>query len=305
MRVVPLGTAVMLSSVALVGASATPPLREAVPSVPLAIDLPVVRQHTYRMAGKVRMLLIWVGRDDVGSGVITWKGSGSDRAYELLIGSDPAKAPGHLNKWGYLVEEIRGGDTSVVGVISQGEERLSDVKKGLASQQGRRPFDTVRGRVGGDEAHARVGTLYAPSGVTYHDASTVLKTLLDDRSKPIRRLDRPDGVRAGFLTSLTELVRASIASSTGSPATRAVRYVHGDRLYELRLVESVRLRRFHQDEHIFENVIRARFETGQVETRSPTRFELVYGASGTFAGIPIRVSYQPKWWLQVDLFLQT
>ena len=51
--------------------------------------LPVVRQHTYRMAGKIRVLLLWVGRDDVGSGVIKWRGGGDEKAIELLIGSDP------------------------------------------------------------------------------------------------------------------------------------------------------------------------------------------------------------------------
>ena len=48
------------------------------PGVPTHVPgrtLPVVRQHTYRMAGKIRVLLLWVGRDDVGSGVIKWRGA--------------------------------------------------------------------------------------------------------------------------------------------------------------------------------------------------------------------------------------
>ena len=68
-----------------------------------------MRQHTYRMAGKIRVLLLWVGRDDVGSGVIKWRGAGDEKAIELLIGSDPKRAPSQLNKWGYLVEAMRGG----------------------------------------------------------------------------------------------------------------------------------------------------------------------------------------------------
>ena len=75
---------------------------------------------------------LWVGRDDVGSGVIKWRGSGDDRAIELLIGSDPTRAPSQLNKWGYLVEAMRGGESSVVGLISQeNDDRLSDVKADL------------------------------------------------------------------------------------------------------------------------------------------------------------------------------
>jgi hypothetical protein len=99
------------------------------PGVPTEIpgrDLPIVREHTYRMAGKVRIVLLWVGRNDVGSGIIRWRGAGDDKAIELLIGSDPKRAPGQLNKWGYLVEAMRGGESSVVGLVSQeNDDRLS------------------------------------------------------------------------------------------------------------------------------------------------------------------------------------
>ena len=46
------------------------------PGVPVDIpgrSLPVAREHTYRMAGKIRVVMLWVGRDDVGSGVIRWR----------------------------------------------------------------------------------------------------------------------------------------------------------------------------------------------------------------------------------------
>ena len=165
----------------LVGAGST----RSAPGVPTEIpgrDLPVVREHTYRMAGKIRLVMIWVGRDDVGSGVIRWRGAGDDKAIELLIGSDPKRAPGQLNKWGYLVEEMRGGESSVVGLISQeNDDRLSDVKAGLKTRTEQRAFDTIRGYVAATEGVARVGTLYAPSQLTYHDADTVLKEVLADR----------------------------------------------------------------------------------------------------------------------------
>jgi hypothetical protein len=79
--------------------------------------------------------------------------------------------------------------------------------------------------------------------------------------------------------------------------------VHGDG-YRLRLIEATSLKRFERDGQVFENVIRGRFDTGRADQRSATRFELFYGASGPLAGNPLLVSYQPKWWLQVDLVLQ-
>lgn len=276
------------------------------PIVPTEVPgraLPVVRQHTYRMAGKIRVLLLWVGRDDVGSGVIKWRGAGDDKAIEILIGSDPKRAPSQLNKWGYLVEAMRGVESSVVGLISQeNDDRLSDVKADLKTRKDQRAFDTIRGHVGTTEGAARVGTLYAPSHLTYHDADSVLGRVLGDSSLPVKRVERRGRVRPGFLTTLTELITGSLDRNNDN--TR-IQYIHGDRLFELRLLESTRLPRFERDGRSWQNVVRARFETGEAGNRSGTRFELVYGANGALTGIPILISYQPKWWLQVDLVLNS
>ena len=276
------------------------------PGVPTHVPgrtLPVVRQHTYRMAGKIRVLLLWVGRDDVGSGVIKWRGDGNEKAIEILIGSDPNRAPSQLNKWGYLVEAMRGGESSVVGLISQeNDDRLSDVKADLKTRKEQRAFDTIRGYAATAEGVARVGTLYAPNHLTYHEADAVLDSVLADSSLAVKRVARRGNVRPGFLTSLTELITSSLDKNNDS---RRLQYIHGDRLFELRLVDSTHLARFDRDGHTWRNVIRGRFETGEAGNRSGTRFELVYGASGALTGIPILISYQPKWWLQVDLVLNS
>jgi len=276
------------------------------PAVPTHIPgrtLPVVRQHTYRMAGKIRVLLLWVGRDDVGSGVIKWRDSGVEKAIEILIGSDPKRAPSQLNKWGYLVEAMRGGESSVVGLISQeNDDRLSDVKADLKTRKEQRAFDTIRGFAATAEGTARVGTLYAPNHLTYHDADTVLNSVLADSSLPVKRVARRGNVRPGFLTSLTELITSSLDKNKD---TKRLQYIHGDRLFALRLLDATRLARFDRDGRTWQNVVRARFETGEAGNRSGTRFELVYGASGALTGVPILISYQPKWWLQVDLVLNS
>ena len=135
----------------------------------------------------------------------------------------------------------------------------------------------------------------------------MLKLVLDDRSKPIRQLQRPAGVRAGFLTAVTELIAESTTSarSAKSLPRRTVRYVHGDQLYELRLLEAIPIARYQLGARTVDNVVRGRFETALAARPSGTRFELVYGTEGALAGIPITVSYRPKWWLEVELFLQT
>lgn len=263
-------------------------------------NLPVSREHTYRMAGKIRVLLLWVGRDDVGSGVIRWRGQGDHRAFEVLIGSDPKKAPSQLNKWGYLVEEVRGNESSVAGLISQeNDDKLSEVKDDLRRRKDLRAFDTIRGNVTAAEGRARVGTLHAPSELTYHEVRTVLNDVLADTSLAVKQVPRRGDVRAGFLSSLTEM----IAGTLERKPLRRIPYIHGDRMYELRLLGATTLARFERDGRTFTNVVRGQFETGEAGRRSGTRFELVYGASGALAGVPILISYQPKWWLQVDLVL--
>jgi len=282
--------------------------REFIPSEVPGIDLPVTREHTYKMSGRVRALLLWVGRDDVGSGVIRWRGTGDDHAYELLIGSDPVRAPGKLNKWGYLAEELRGGECDVVGVISKdAERRLSDVKAGLANAQGERPFDTIRGRVTERQAYAQVATLQASNSLTYRDADAVLKLALDDESSATRKVDRPRGVRPGFLGSVAELIRVTAwRQQHDQPLiSQSLTYVYGDGIYDLRLTDAVAISTFERDGRVFHDVIRGRFETGRLGSYPGSRFELIFGTIGPLAEIPILISYQPKWWLHVELTLRS
>ena len=201
--------ALLLVPVLVAGFGGAAPMsasREVVPSEIPGIDLPVTQEHTYKMSGRVRALLLWIGRDDVGSGVIRWRGAGDAHAYELLIGSDPAKAPAKLNKWGFLAEEIRAGESDVFGVMSKdSENRLSDVKADASA--GRRPFNTIRGRITERQAYARLAVLQASNTLTYREADTVLKLALADGSTGVKQMDRPEGARPGFLSSVAELLR--------------------------------------------------------------------------------------------------
>ena len=70
------------------------------------------------MSGAVRPLLFWISREDVGFARITWRRGGDGlRGYEFLVGTDPARAPRALNRWGYIVEDAQGGDGSVLALM--------------------------------------------------------------------------------------------------------------------------------------------------------------------------------------------
>ena len=72
-----------------------------------SVSLPVRVEHRYRMLGRVRPLLFWISREDVGGAQVTWREAADGVGYELLIGSDPERAPRRINRWGYIGEERR------------------------------------------------------------------------------------------------------------------------------------------------------------------------------------------------------
>jgi hypothetical protein len=184
------------------------------------------------------------------------------------------------------------------------EKRLSDVK---ADAAGGRPFNTIRGRITQHEAYARLAVLQAPNTLTYRQAETVLKLALSDGSTQTRTIQRPNGVRPGFLSSVAEVLRTSAAASSrgGAIPQQTVQYIYGDRLYELRLLDAAALPQYERDGRTFQKVIRGRFETGRQGVRPGYRFELVFGTTGALAGVPILISYQPNWWLHVELMIQS
>jgi hypothetical protein len=285
------------------------PVSTSLPVLPTEVPgsvLPVEHEHLYTMSGRVRMLLIWFGRDNVGSGMIRWRGAGNDAAYELLIGSDPLRAPARLNRWGYLAEEIRSGEAAMVGIMSTSNEAsLDEVKTTAGTQDASRPFDTIRARVTPTTSFARVETVRARTGATYRDAREVLDLAFEGGASINRQVARPLGVRPGFLSAVAEMVHHTVGfNGRVIPKGSPVQYVYGDRLYELRLLEATNLDRFERRGRVFEHVVRSRFETARAGSRSGTRFELVYGSRGPLCEIPILISYQPKWWLQVELEIQ-
>jgi hypothetical protein len=61
------------------------------------------------MTARVRLLFFWAGKDDVGGGYIR-RGISKDHPrqelLQVLFGSDPAKAPRAINRWGAGTEVV-------------------------------------------------------------------------------------------------------------------------------------------------------------------------------------------------------
>ena len=264
-----------------------------------ATGLPVVAEHYYRMLAKVRPLLFWMSRDDVGSARIGWLGDDrGSKGFELLIGSDPARAPRKINRWGYIAEELRGSTASTLGVMKQSnEESIEDAKAKLATDvNGAHTFKAIRATATDGHATADVLTLQARGDLTYRDVGSLLALIDGNAAKTsTKTVNLPAGMRPGFLLALSDLM--------ANPKLKSVPYVYNGKFHTLHLkgLNSVSMPVNGRD---YTDLVRARFETENHTTREETPFEITYGRSGSLKEVPVHVVYQPKWWFQVELFLE-
>lgn len=294
------------------------PLPVAVPGS----DLPVVQEYRYRMKGRVRALLaFWISRDNVGGGVIRVRRSGDRVAYEVVMGSDPSRAPRGLNRWGYLAEEVQETHATIVGVITNTYENepgevevdignLASRKIGQAPDHADadawRPISTIRARVAGDGAYANVAPIRIPTTFTVGDADDVIASLLALTSSKVTPVERPADVRAGFLTAVTEVIHETVqARRDGSRLDdMTVPYVYGEYLYDLRMVDADPVERFARGDVEYERLIRTRFEIHRRNSDKQAKFDLLVGTEGPLAEVPVLISYKPRWWLHIELLLE-
>ena len=261
--------------------------------------LPVVAEHYYRMLAKVRPLLFWISRDNVGGARIGWLGDQEGaRGFELLIGSDPARAPRKINRWGYIAEEVRGSTASTLGVMKQSnEESIEEAKAKLGTDTGgTHTFKAIRATTANGQAKADVLTLQAGSDLTYRDVGSLLMLMNGGASTTnTKTVTLPAGTRPGFLLALSDLM--------SNPKLKSVPYVYNGTFHTLHLkgLDPASMRVSGRD---YTRLTRARFETESQATRARTPFEITYGTAGHLKEVPVHVMYQPKWWIQVELFLE-
>jgi hypothetical protein len=282
--------ALLMMAATEVSAAAEPPS--------LKGHMPVVAEHYYRMLAKVRPLLFWISRDNVGGARIGWLGDqGGSKGFELLIGSDPLRAPRKINRWGYIAEELRGSTANTLGVMKQGnDESIEEAKATLDTDSGPHTFKAIRGTAANGQAKADVLTLHPGSDLTYRDVGSLLMLVSGNTGTPdTKTVTLPTGTRPGFLLALSDLM--------GNPKLKSVSYVYNGQFHTLRLksIDSTSMRLNGRD---YPRLARARFETENQATRERTPFEITYGTTGDLKEVPVHVLYQPKWWFQVELFLE-
>ncbi len=311
------------------GHTIPPALDEAVNMV--FSDFRARAEYEYVMTGKVRILLFWVGRDDVGDGRISVE-EGIERAelaaIRLRIGSDPAKAPRRINRWGAAAEVIERDaqtrsvvSTAFFGFMKATEGRsVEAVEAELESEgsQRRHVFEASINRIERGAALSSVLPIVSP--VDFHSgqlaqAEQMVRAQYERafRLSSYRQLDgagRSACARnESFLFTLKDVIDAAVVSSADG-LSRC--FVYNSKLYTLRLARqrpvarrkiAYRLIDDAEVQHDYRDLLQLRFETRNQQTGWTEHFDLLVGTTGNIAGVPVQITYQPNFWFKAILNL--
>jgi hypothetical protein len=282
------------------------PRAERAPHV-AALALTGGQHHHYTIGARVRPLLFWVGKDDVGDAVIARKRDSDCASYALLIGTDPERTPRGINRWGYLAEEVRGAEATVVGLMTESNEESVDQAEKNLRAEGDRTFNVIRASVADGEARSVVTSVAAPSTVTLRQVDAVLELAARKGvdGKP-RVVPLPSGGRPGFLSALADVLheQASTVRSTGKVrSTEPTSFVYHGKVYQLRATSSRLIGSARVGENTYDHLVGSQFQIKNIGNGEVSEFSMTYAADGPLAELPISVTYRPRWWMEIQLTL--
>jgi hypothetical protein len=246
----------------------------------------------------------------VGSAEFTHRqGANGARAYEFIVGSDPARAPRGINRWGYLAEEIGSDGGSIVGLMKQSDEQtISDVaastQREAATQQFK--FKVYAGALRTGESLAGDTTVALREDFTKNGFERLLGVIAPT-DVPLQAAKLHPGTRPGILSTLMELLRETArawrADSSRPAKGSRLRCLFNNATYELTVTSTTALGAVVIGGRRYENVLRAELEGVQPGTDKRMHFEVVFPPTGSLAEVPLRVIVQPRWWFRFELLL--
>ncbi len=305
------GVAVLVTALSSITEGNAAAARAAVRSLPAAgAPAPgTTERHHYVMSARVRPLLVfWVGRSNVGDAIVTRATAPHEARYSLLIGSDPDRAPRRINRWGYIEERIRGDAATVLGLMTESdEESVEEAEANLRRERnGTHTFKVIHATIDLEQSRSVVTAVGAPADYSFRQVRAVLALANDGSAAARSRVVRlPRGTRPGFLSAMAEVIHVQADSAragtlrAGTPLT----YVYHGKLYELRGT-GVQLKPTAEvNSARYSRVVSAQFATKNLADGEETRFAVSYAIDGRLAEVPLTISYQPRWWMQVNLAL--
>jgi hypothetical protein len=277
------------------------------------LPLQVARLHHYRLSAAIRPLLFWVGAKNVGDAHIVWRDQeGGGKGYELLLGSDPARTPRHINRWGFVREDAGPNGAIMLGVMNRSEDDNITSAQARAAQEmkeGRFLFKMIQASLKGTEARAENLVVYAPIDYTFRQLENFRRYVESAKPPPRIRTGRlPQGTHPGLLFATADLVGASVAAArtpgSEGPSLRKVQYTFNTAPYDLLLKSWGRVERVERSGRTLRNLVRLEFESRNLEKDTVERFNLLCGTEGALDGVPVFIQYQPRWWFKVEGWLE-
>ncbi len=290
-----------LSGLLAISAAAFPQI------VPVSNQVAKRVEYHYVLSARVRPLLFWIGRDNVGRGRISWtEALNGGRELELLIGTDPDRVPMRINRWGYISEFVHEDEARVTGIMTRSdEETVDEAKRKVERREGSGdPYQAIRTRFQAGESITTATNLMLPQTVTYRSLETVLESIQGANGLE-RRVPLPENADVGFLTAVAGLIQESVQMHRQHDAlarnvTRA--YLFDSRPYQLKLRSSKSLAGFRLD-GVPCNVLESEFQVLNRATGHVAEFRIAYGVEPPMSGVPVRVVFRPKWWFEAELNL--
>ncbi len=109
----------------------------------------------------------------------------------------------------------------------------------------------------------------------------------------------------GFLVAVAD--RLAHAETDSASPNRTSQYVYGGHVYELRRLSTEARALTAIGTERYHHTVESDFQVRNRTTGELTRFQITSGTQNTegrLAGVPIRVIYRPRWWLELELLLR-
>ena len=286
-------------------------------------------QYDFEMTVEIRLLLFWIGKDDVGGGYVRVGQAADDSRLEvirLLFGSDPAKAHG-INRWGAGAEVAKhGADGTVQSSAFQGfmkssrGQSVGAMRQELSKEkvEGQHRFEAIICRVDPGRAVSTTVPFYSNHDFDLHELEPAEKVVLDrlqaGQDRKFRALQGASlgcNRGAGFLSTVRELASDAL---DGQRAPISLCYVYNSKPYHVTLVtarpvaeKTIQFTLTDTKQKVnrtYRDLQDAHFQVVNHTTQEKTNFVILLGTKGALRGAPVQINYQPNWWFQVTLNLK-
>ena len=181
---------------------------------------PFFKEYRYRMSAAIRPLLFWIGDGDVGAARIVWRQDKDGyRGYEFLLGSDPARAPRKINRWGWVSEQMHEGGATQMGLMRKTDEDSMEEARAQVGFEGEYVFKMIRTEIADGEARAENTVWLVKDDYTYHELGEVLRLVGEPPPSPpkINEATMPPGTHPGFLFAVADIVDKAVTAATQDP----------------------------------------------------------------------------------------